>query len=108
MAFGDIVDKLHDEHGLTHTGTAEQTDFATFAIWLEQVDDLDARGKNLGSDGQILELRSRLVDGAQVVAVERRQFVDCLADYIEQTSFNLVAGGYGDRPLQIGDTHSTA
>ena len=47
MAFRDIVDKLHDEHGLAHTGSTEQTDLATLHVGLKKVNDLDACCKHL-------------------------------------------------------------
>ncbi len=47
VTFCDIVDELHDKHGLAHTGAAEQTDFSTFAIWFQQVYHLDSGVQNL-------------------------------------------------------------
>ncbi len=41
MTLGDIVDQLHDEHGLAHAGASEEADLAAFAVRLEQVYDLD-------------------------------------------------------------------
>ena len=38
---GYVVDQLLDQHGLTHTGAAEQADLAALGIRLQQVDDLD-------------------------------------------------------------------
>ena len=32
MGFGDVVDEFHDQHCLTHTGTAEEADLTTFGI----------------------------------------------------------------------------
>ena len=40
MALGDVVDQLHDEHGLADAGTAKQADLATTLVWRQQVDDL--------------------------------------------------------------------
>ena len=62
MTFSDIVNQLHNEHRFTDTSTAEQTDFATFALGFEQVDDLDARSKDFGSDCQVVKFGSRLMD----------------------------------------------
>ena len=44
MALGD---ELHDEHHLSYTGTAKQSDLAALHVGLEQVDDLDTRRENL-------------------------------------------------------------
>ena len=37
----DVVDQLHDQHGLAHAGAAEQPGLAALEVGLEQVDDLD-------------------------------------------------------------------
>ena len=41
MLGSDIVDQLLDQYGLTYTGTTEQSDFTTFLVWAEKVNDLD-------------------------------------------------------------------
>ena len=38
---GNVIDKLHDKYGLTHTSTTEQTDLTPFGIRFKQVDYLD-------------------------------------------------------------------
>ena len=42
MLIRDIGDKLLNQHRLTNTGAAEQTDLTTSLIRAEQVNDLDA------------------------------------------------------------------
>ncbi len=108
VTLGDIIDKLHDKHGLTYTGTTEKTDFTTLAVRLEKVDHLNACGKDFGTRREVLELRRWLVDRAQVLAFERRQFVDSLAHHIEQTAFDLVAGRNGNRTFEIDHRHTAA
>jgi len=44
---GDVVDELHDNHGLPHTGAAEQPDLAALGVGGQEVHDL-ARGKARG------------------------------------------------------------
>ena len=48
------------------------------------------------------------MDGTQVLAVEFRQVVDGVADYVQQASLNLFACGDCDRTLEVVDTHSAA
>ena len=43
VRLGDVVDELHDEHGLADARAAEETDLAALGVWREQIDDLDAR-----------------------------------------------------------------
>ena len=42
VAFRDVIDKLHNEHGLTHTGSSKESDFTALHARLKQVNDLDA------------------------------------------------------------------
>jgi hypothetical protein len=41
MRLGDVVDQLHDDHGLADPGTAEQPDLAAFGVRRQEVDHLD-------------------------------------------------------------------
>ena len=60
---GDVVDELHDDNGLAHTGAAEQADLAAFCIRLDQVDDLDPGVKHFLAGGQVFKHRGLAVDG---------------------------------------------
>ena len=59
---GDVVDQLHDEHGLADAGAAEQAGLAALHVGLEQVDDLDAGLEHLDAGGLLLERRRLAVD----------------------------------------------
>ena len=54
MGLGDVVDQLHDQHGLADAGAAEQADLAALGVRREQVDDLDAGDEDLGF-GRLLD-----------------------------------------------------
>ena len=41
MKLSDVVDKLHDKHGLADTGTTEKTNLTTLGVRAEQIDNLD-------------------------------------------------------------------
>src|SRR5437899_2988842 len=43
----DVVDQLHNEHGLADTGTAKEADLSAAEKWLDQVDDLDTSLEHL-------------------------------------------------------------
>jgi len=108
MPFGNIVDKLHNEYGLTHTGTTEQTDFATLAVGFQKVDNLDTCKQDFSTDSKVFELGCRLVDGTEILPVKRGKVVDGIADYIEQASFHLVAGRHCNRTVEVVDTQTAA
>ena len=47
VSFGDVVDELHDEHGLAHASATEEADLTALQVGFQQVDDLDAREEDL-------------------------------------------------------------
>ncbi len=106
VAFGDVVDQLLDEYRLAYTGAAEEADFTTLAVRLEEVDHLDAGEEDFGADCQVFELGSGLVDRAGVVAVEFGQVVDGVSDDVEQTPLYLVAGRNRNRLAERIDAGS--
>ena len=82
VTVSNVVNKLHDKHCLTHTGTAEQTDFTTLAIRLEQVDDLNTSEQNLRRNGQVGKRWRWLVNRAAFFIVNRSQVVDWLTNHV--------------------------
>ena len=55
MGLGDVVDELHDQHCLAHTGTTKEADFTTFGIRCEQIDNLDPGDENF-SFGRLVDI----------------------------------------------------
>ena len=45
---GDVIDELHDDDGLTDSGTAEESDLTALAVGLEKIDDFDAGFEDFG------------------------------------------------------------
>jgi len=41
VTFSNVVNELHDDHGLTHTSTTEGTHFTTFGKRANEVDDFN-------------------------------------------------------------------
>ena len=48
MVQGDVIDELHDDDGLTDSGTAEESDLTALAVGLEKIDDFDAGFEDFG------------------------------------------------------------
>ena len=42
VSLSDVVNQLHDEHGLTDTSTTEETNLTTLGVGAQKVDNLDA------------------------------------------------------------------
>ena len=40
VSLGDVVDELHDEHGLAHSSTAKEANLASRSVGCQQVNDL--------------------------------------------------------------------
>jgi hypothetical protein len=59
VRLGDVVDELHDEHGLADAGAAEEADLAALAVRGEEVDDLDAGLEDLDLGRLLDELGGR-------------------------------------------------
>ena len=97
MPLGDVVDELHDEHGLAHTSTTEQANLSAFHVGLEQVDHLDTRREHLFLCGEFLKLWCLPMDGISTFHVEFFHAIDRLADDIEHPSLDLVTGWHQDR-----------
>ncbi len=107
MTLGDVVDKLHDEHCLAHTGATEQTDFTTFAIGLKKVNHLYTGIEYLGAYSEVVKRRSRLVNRTQIVALQRRKVVDGFTDNVKESSLNLIAGGHRNRTAEVVNTYTS-
>ena len=98
----DVVDQLHDQHGLADAGAAEQADLAALGVGREQIDDLDAGDENFGF-GRLLGVGRRvLVDGAARLGIDRAGLVDRLADDVDDAAEHLVADRHRDRRAGVG------
>eukprot|EP00756_Hemistasia_phaeocysticola_P019160 Hpha_TRINITY_DN15643_c1_g2::TRINITY_DN15643_c1_g2_i1::g.101236::m.101236/K02835/prfA, MTRF1, MRF1; peptide chain release factor 1 len=82
----DVVDQLHDNHGLADTGTTEKSDLTTLAERLDQVDHLDTRAQNLVLVGLVLQGRRATVDRPELVVRDRTTLVDRLTEHVEDTA----------------------
>ena len=89
---GYVVNQLLDQHGLTHTGAAEQADLAALGIRLQQVDDLDTGLQNLHGGALILK-RGRIPVNALAGRFRRERLsaVDGLAQHVEHPAQRLLS-----------------
>ena len=86
MRLGDVVDQLHDQHGLADAGAAEQADLAALGVRREQVDDLDAGDEDLGLGGLIDIGGSRRVDRPLLGGLDGAGLVDRLAHHVHDAA----------------------
>ena len=97
VRFGDVVDQLHDDHGLADAGAAEQPDLAALRIGREQVDHLDPGDQDLGLGRLVDQRRRRLMDRHVDLGVDRPPLVDRLADHVEDAPERLAPDRHRDR-----------
>ena len=98
VRLGDVVDQLHDQHGLADAGAAEQADLAALGVGREQVDDLDAGDEDLRFRRLLGEGRAPAAWMARLLAgLDGPGLVDRLADHVDDAPERLVADGHGDR-----------
>ena len=62
MPLSNVVNKFHNKNGFTNTSTTEQSNFPTFHIRFQQVDDLNTGLKHLLMGGKVFKLRCRTMD----------------------------------------------
>src|SRR5215204_3952521 len=103
---GDVVDQLHDEHGLADARAAEEADLTAAQEGLDEIDDLDAGLEHLHPGGLLVERGGVAVDGVALLGVDRPEVVHGLADDVEHTPQGRLAHGDGDVAAGVGGDHA--
>ena len=106
VVHGNVVDKFHDNNCFSDTGSSEQTNFSSFGVRGQKVNNLDSSYKNI--------LRTSLLGKSRSGSVKRRIlltllvsedgsfFVDGLSDDIDDTSESFGSNRNLDRSSSIG------
>ena len=97
MTLCNVVDQLHDKHRLSYTGTTEESNLTTLHVRLQKVNHLNTRSKNLFLRRKFFKRRSLTVNRIGALHVELFHTVDRLSDYVQHTTFNLIAGRHHNR-----------
>ena len=103
VCLGDVVDELHDQHGLADAGAAEQADLAALGIRRQQVHHLDAGDQDLRFGGLIGIKRRFLMDRARGLGIDRARFIDRVADHVDDAAEQFRADRHRDRLAGIHD-----
>merc|ERR1719309_321507 len=91
MGLGDVVNQFHDEYGLAHTGTTEQTDLSSLGVGGEEVNNLDTSHKNLLLDAHLVELGRLGVNGLPLVGGDRTSLVNWVSHDVDDPAQGLGA-----------------
>src|SRR6516165_12291096 len=86
MRLRDIIDQFHDQNRLADAGTAEEANLAALGVRRQKIDDLDASDEDLRFRRLFRIARCRLVNGTAGARSDRPQFIDRLADDIDDTA----------------------
>src|SRR2546427_205915 len=106
VAHRHVVDQLHDDHGLAHTGTAEQADLAALHKWGDQVDHLDPRLEHFRLRLEIDELRGLPVNRPALrVGRNRLALVHGLAQHVEDPAERRLSDGHRDGLAGVHGVH---
>eukprot|EP00128_Syssomonas_multiformis_P016704 Colp12_sorted_trinity150504_noHs@24768 len=107
VGLGNVVDKLHNEHSLTDTGTTEETDLTTLGIGGEEIDDLDTSDKDLSLSRLVSVEGSLSVNGEGGLGVDRTTLIDGLTNHVNNATKSLVTDGDGDGGTSVEDGLTT-
>ncbi len=104
---GDVVDQLHDDHGLADAGAAEQADLAALQVRLEQVDDLDAGLEHLQLGRLLFERRGRTVNRPAFLRHHGTiREVDRLAQHVQHAAEGFGTDRHQNRRARVDHTHA--
>ncbi len=108
MALRDVVDQLHDDDRLANARTAKKSDLAPFHERGDEIDDLDARLKDLSVRLETGERGRRAVDRpARRIRRDRGPIVNGLTQYVENSPERGLAYWHGDRTTSVNHIHPT-
>ena len=107
VAFGNVVDKLHDDHGLTYASTTESTNFTTLGERTDQVDHLDTCLKNLGGRILVNQGWSLAVNRITLRCLRCRLVIYWISSYVENTAKNFFTNWNSDWSTCVYDIHAT-
>ena len=103
VLLGDVVDQLHDDHGLADAGAAEQADLSALGVGRQQVDHLDAGLEDLRGGRQVLDVRGVTVDRPALLGLDGIAEVDRLAQQVEHATQRRLPDRDGDRAARVHD-----
>ena len=110
MSFCDVVDQLLNQHGFTYTGSPEQSNFTSFGVRLDQINDFNSCKQYFCRYRQVFKSRCISVDRHPVGTVFWQSFqsVNRISVYIEQTSVDVVSYRDLNRISSSNGVHTSA
>jgi hypothetical protein len=107
VCLGNVVDELLNQHGLSDTGTTEETNLSTTSIRSEEIDDLDTGLENLSGRGLVNESGRVGVNGAKLDTLDRATLINGLANNVHNTAESSSSDGNLDGSTSVDDLLAT-
>jgi hypothetical protein len=104
---GISYNQLLNEHGLTDTGTTEQTNLTTTGVGGEKVDNLDTGDENLSLGGLVDECGRIGVDGSELGGLDGTTLVNGVTSDVDDTAQGGGTDGDGDGGTSVGGSDTT-
>ena len=103
----NVVDQLHDDHGLSHARSTEETGLSALHERGQEINDLDTRLEHVGLWLEVLEKRWLAVNKPSLYVIRNRlAVVYRFADHVENSPQRDVTDWNGDRPTSVHHLHS--
>ena len=106
VAFGDVVDELHDDDRLADARAAERADFPALRERADQVDDFDPGLEDLRLGILLDERRCLAVDRVFFFELHRPALVGGIAGHVENPAQHTLADRNRNRGSGIEDFHA--
>ena len=107
MLLGNVIDKLHNEDGLTNTRTAKKTDLTALCVGRNQVNDLDTRFQDLRRS-LLLGIRGRIsVNTPFFLCLGLRTVINSLTQKIKDSAECLFADRHRNACSRIHSLHAS-
>jgi hypothetical protein len=107
MSLSDIVNELHDEDGLSDTGTTEESNLSSSGVGSEEIDNLDTSNEEISTVTLLSEGRRVSVNGSVLISVNGTTLIDGLSNNIDNSTEGLGTDGYQNGGSDITDTLSS-
>ena len=106
MAFGDVIDQLHDHDRLADARAAERADFAALGEGTDEVDDFNAGLEDVGLHVLVGQLRRLAVNRVTLRERNRPAIIDRIAGHVKDAAQRPLAHRHGDRAAGVGHGHA--
>ena len=106
VLLGDVVDQFLNENCFADASAAEQSDLAAFEKRLDQINNFYAGLEHFGARSLFVKQRCRAMNGMPLLALNRAEIVDRLANHIHDAAQSAMPHRHGNRSALINGFHA--